>query len=100
MFQVEQIFLGFHPAGKAGERAIAADHPVTGRDDRDRVAAIGGADSTGRGRAADGAGDVGITARLAERYVEQRGPDLALEIRALKMQRDGKMLPLTGEIFR
>lgn len=40
----EQIALGLDAAGKAGERAARADHAVAGGDDRDRVAAVGGAD--------------------------------------------------------
>src|SRR6185437_6620544 len=47
-FVPEQVILGFQSAGKAGQPAIAAEYAVAGRDDRDRVAAVGGADRARR----------------------------------------------------
>ena len=44
---VEQPGLGLDAAAEAGEVAVGADHPVARDDDRQRVAAVGGADGAG-----------------------------------------------------
>src|SRR5690349_17841856 len=45
--QVEQGSLAVEATAVAGEGAVGADHAVAGDDDRDRVAAVGGADDAG-----------------------------------------------------
>lgn len=50
------MFLGLEPAGKACERAVGADHPVAGSDDRDRVLAVRRADGARGARLAGRAG--------------------------------------------
>jgi SAM-dependent methyltransferase len=46
--QRQQTFLDRQPAAVAGELAVAADHAMTGNDDRQGVAAVGETDRTGR----------------------------------------------------
>ena len=56
-FVLEQMVLGFQPASKAGQAAVAAEHAMAGGDDRDRVTAVGGADRARRFWPADLARD-------------------------------------------
>ena len=51
--ETEQRGLAVEAAGVAGQGAVAADDAVAGHDDRDRVAADGGADRAPRGRRAE-----------------------------------------------
>ena len=46
--QRQQTFLDRQPAAVAGELAVAADHAMTGNDDRQGVAAVGETDRAGR----------------------------------------------------
>ena len=98
-FQFEQMRLGRQPAGKAGQRAITADHPMAGHDDGDRIAAVGGADGAGRTGLAQALGQLPVGARLAVRDLQQAVPDRALERRAGEVQRQVEALAQSGEIF-
>ena len=51
-------------------------------DERDRVRADGAADRAGGARISDGSGDILIGRQAAERNLEERLPDLDLEVRA------------------
>ncbi|MNG32122.1 hypothetical protein D3C84_1180620 [compost metagenome] len=68
-------------------------------DDRDRVAAIGGAYRAHRAGVADLPGDVAIAAGFAERYRQQRGPHLALELGTGKIQRQLEALAFASEVL-
>src|SRR5437879_5632469 len=77
--ETQQSGLHGETARKAGERAVRSDHAMARRDDRDRIAAVRGADGAhGRGMP-DLIGDLRVAARLAERNREQRVPHLLLE---------------------
>ena len=98
--ELEQRALRREAAGVAGQRAVGADHPVAGDDDRQRVAA---------GRGADGAGPVGAPQRPGDRPVAlrlavgDRGdllPDRPLEAAAAaRRQRQLELAPLAGEVL-
>src|SRR5690606_19857997 len=82
IFVGEQPALGREAAREAGQRSVAADHPMAGDDDRDRVAAVGAADrSRGPGRG-EHPRLLAVAAGLAERDPGQRRPGLALELAA------------------
>ena len=97
-FVLEQMILGLQSAGKAGQSAVAAEHAMAGRDDRDRVAAVGGADRARRLGPADLARDLAIAAGLAERNRQQRGPHALLEIGAVEIERHRELLQPACEI--
>src|SRR4051812_24965621 len=94
---VEQCALGRQAAGVARQRPVGADHAMAGRDDRDRVAAIGAAD---RPRdAAQHARELAVRDRLALRDLAQPRPDGALEGGAALGQREVEARALAGEVF-
>src|SRR5512138_3568805 len=65
--EVEQGPLVLEPAAEAGQRAVAADDPVTRADDGDRVAAIGAADGARLAGVADAGRDLAVAGGLAIR---------------------------------
>lgn len=97
--QPQQIRLGLQASREAGEGAACPDYAVAGGDDRDRVAAVGGAHRPRRGGAAERAGDLSVAARLAERYRQQRVPHALLEIGAPEIQRQIEGLAPPREII-
>ena len=62
---LEQRLLHRQAAAVAAEAAAAAQHPVAGDDERDRVAAAGGAGGADRARVAGLGGDLAVAAGLA-----------------------------------
>jgi len=56
----QQPALALDSAPESSERAVRADHSVTGHDDRDRIAVVGAADRARRSRLADGAREAGL----------------------------------------
>ncbi len=69
-------------------------------DDRDRVAAVRGADrATGR-RPAELARELTVAARGAERDPRQRTPHTRLELGALRTERDRELAAVTREVLR
>src|SRR5436190_1378848 len=75
-------------AAETGERSIAADHPMTRHDHRDRIGAVGKPDRTHRFRFADFLCQRAVAERFADRNPAQRFPDLVLEWRAGEDDRD------------
>src|SRR5262245_23016915 len=72
---------------------------MAGHDDRDRVLAVGGADSTRPVGVPDGGGDLAIAGRLAVRDLGERLPDSVLERVSPRMQRQVELLPRAGEVL-
>src|SRR3954451_5800596 len=97
--EVEQVPLAVQPAAVAGEAAVRADDPVAGHDDRDRVAAVGGADRPRPVRAPDLPGDLAVAARLAVRDRGQRLPHAAQERRAVQREGEGELVALAREVL-
>jgi hypothetical protein len=61
----KQVVLGLDAARETGETAISAYDPVAGRDDRDRVPAVRGADGAHRLWVADRIRDLPVGARVS-----------------------------------
>src|SRR5216683_549076 len=77
----------FHlePAAVSAERSVRGDHTVARHDQRDRVPAVGGAHRPGGGRSSDGPRQLSVGPGGAGGDGAQRGPDLALEPGALRV---------------
>src|SRR3979411_468969 len=99
LFQRQQMRLRVETAGKTRELAGRADHPVAWRHDGNRVSSVCGADGPHGGGSPDRLRDLAIGARLPERDLEQRLPDLALEFRSREIELQRKRLPPAGEIL-
>src|SRR5882757_8833080 len=99
-FDLQQARLRLKAAAEAGERAVRADHPMTGDDDRDRVGAVGPAHRAGGAGAADLFCDLAVAAGLAEGDPLQRIPDRALEGRPLGGEREVEIVARAGEVLR
>ena len=100
VFQLQQHFFAFQAAGIAGESALGADYAVAGNEDRDGIAAVGLARRPGGLGSADLLGQPGIAAGLAIGNLSQSLPDLALKFRALRRQRQVKILPPPFQILQ
>jgi hypothetical protein len=72
---------------------------MAGHDNCHRVAIVGHADGTKCVWLADCAGDVGVGARLAIGNRQQCAPAGKLEIGAAKIEREGELAAVAGEIF-
>src|SRR5574337_1202963 len=66
--------LGRQAAAKPGEAAVGADHAVAGHHDRQRIAAVGGADGAHRLRFADASRKFTVADRRAIRNAAQFFP--------------------------
>src|SRR4051794_10780632 len=97
--EVEKDALAADLAAVAGHRPIGADHAMAGDHDRQRVAAVGGADGAAGGGPADRAGELAVARRLAVRDREQSRPHGALERRPARRERQVEARPLPGEVF-
>src|SRR6185369_17465018 len=98
-FQLEQQFLALETATVAGQAAVAADHPVAGHDDRDRVGPVGQADhARGDQPLAERQRDVAVADRAPVRDLGQLGPHGHLERGPARRQRHGELLELAGEV--
>src|SRR6516162_9193086 len=79
-FQPEQQLLALETAAVAGQAAVAADHPVAGHDDRDRVGPVGQADRARRDQPlAQRPRDVAVADGAPVRDLGQLGPHGHLE---------------------
>src|SRR5437763_6185259 len=78
--------LALEAARIAGEGTRAADDAMARHDDRDRVAADGGADGPARRGHAERAGDVAVAARRARGDLQEGLPHFALERRPLQIE--------------
>ncbi len=77
----------------------SAYDPMAGNNNRDWVGLVGGADSSAGLFPANPTGDFLVRNSLAIGNFKQLLPDQNLKICSLVNQREGKSLPLSGEIF-
>src|SRR3546814_17380169 len=83
---------------RSGQRTVGADHAVAGEHDRDWIASVRRAHRSHRLRLADAARDVAVAPGLPVGNLRQRPPDLALERRADRLQRQVGRLQRPGDI--
>src|SRR5207244_4066081 len=98
-FKRKQKRLRLKPASKTRELASRANHPVTRRNDGNRILPIGRAHGTHRIRSANLAGNLRVRARFTVRNGEQRRPHLALELAAIKVERQVERLAAALEVL-
>ena len=72
----EQPLLEVETAAVSPESSVGGDDAVARDDDRDRVAAVGGADRTRRPGPADAPGELGVAPRRSQRNLAQSLPYL------------------------
>jgi hypothetical protein len=94
----EQRLFEREPAAEAGEAAVRADHAVARKDDRQRVGAIGGAHGAHRAGPADALRHLAVRRGRAVGDGGQRVPDIELERRAHRRQRQRELPQLTREV--
>src|SRR5262245_54572074 len=85
---VEQPRLALDATAESGEVAVGADHPVARHDDRQRVAAVRGADGSGEVAVAEPASLLSVAHSLAIGDRPQRLPRRQLERRPVGSERD------------
>jgi hypothetical protein len=95
----QQPFFAIETAAEAGQRAVGTDHPMTGNDDSDRIAAIREADGPRSVGIVQALGELSVAARLTERNFCQFAPDALLKLGAIHAQRQIEFAALAGEIF-
>ncbi len=97
-FDPQQMLLALEAAGIAGQRAVAANHPMAGHKDRYRIAADGSAHRPHRRRRADLPSQFTIGAGAAAPDGSQRRPDLLLKRRPAQCKRHVEFDRLAAEI--
>src|SRR5215475_10284397 len=96
----EQPLFAVQAPAVAGERAVRADHPVAGHDDRDRVAPVGQPDGAGGDRRlTQRGGYLAVADRLAVRDPGELGPHGELERRAARRERQVERGALAREVL-
>jgi hypothetical protein len=80
--QIQELLLALQAVGVAVQLAVAADDPVTGDQDGQRVTAHRGADLLGVLAAAKTAGEVAVGGGLPVGNLRDQLPDTELELRA------------------
>ena len=96
---VEQPGLAIEAAPVASQGAIGANHPVTGNDDRYRIAVVGPTDGTRGARLPDRVRDIAVAGGHPRWDVAQRPPDLELKWRAARVDGEVEIDPLPGEVL-
>src|SRR5687767_8714650 len=86
-FVLEEPSLAIGAPAEARERSVRADHPVTGHDDADGIAAVRAADGAHRADVAHATREIEVADRLPEADVAQRAPHASLEGRAVGRER-------------
>ena len=87
LLEFEQCTFGRQTAAESRERAIRADHAMTGHDDRDRVGAVGQTDGPNSFRILDAFGELQIANRFAIRDATSIPATLVLKRRAVEGER-------------
>ncbi len=83
----------------ARQLSVSSNHPVTGHDDRDRVASVGGTDGARSGRLSQSLGQGAVGDGFAKGDLAQELPDLLLKGSALRSEGEVKGLPQVGEVL-
>ena len=92
------MLLALESAGIAGQRAVAADHPVTGHENRHRITADRRTHRPHSRRRSDLSCKLTISAGAAASDGLQRGPDPLLKGRAVQCKRHIELDRLALEI--
>jgi hypothetical protein len=95
----EQPGLGFHSPTETGECTVRADHAVTRRDDRNRIASVRGADRAHRAGIADVPRHLRVAAGFSIGNREQRRPGPFLEIGAAEIEGQFECAAMAREVF-
>jgi RNA polymerase sigma factor (sigma-70 family) len=99
LLQVQERPLTAEPSRVAGQLPRAADYPVAGDKDAQRVTAHRGADLLSGHRSAQPAGELAVACRLPVRNLRDQIPDAALELIAAGLQRQIEPIPGAGQVF-
>src|SRR5580765_528907 len=83
-FMIQQPFFVRKATAVARERAIGADHPVTGHNNRNGIRSVGSADGAACSLATNFPGEFAITYRCTGRNLPQGTPYFALKRRATR----------------
>src|SRR6185437_2824644 len=97
--QTEQPLLDRQAAAKSGQRAIRADDPMAGNDDRQWIGAIGETDGPAGPGLADAPRELPVGDRLAIWDALQLAPHVQLESRALRGERQIEQASGAVKIF-
>jgi len=98
MLEVEQRSFELETASKAGKRAIAGPHSMTGDQDRDRVRCARRSDSASRPRPAQFDRELTVGTLLAKRYAPDLAPDALLKGSTFHDQGNRELAKLTGQV--
>ncbi|EST16272.1 hypothetical protein EDP1_3954 [Pseudomonas putida S610] len=90
---------GGQATGKTGEATASPYHAMTGRNDRNRIAAIGSAYRSHGTGVADLLGDLTVRAGFPKGYAEQCVPHSSLKRRPNEFQGQIETLTRAGEVF-
>jgi RNA polymerase sigma factor (sigma-70 family) len=99
LLQVQERPLTAESSRVAGQLPRAADYPVAGDKDAQRVTAHRGADLLSGHRSAQSAGELAVACRLPVRNLRDQIPDAALELIAAGLQRQIEPGPGAGQVF-
>jgi len=88
------------PAAIACQRAVRANHPVTGDDDRDGIGSVCQSDGSYGSRLPDPPGELPIADRLAVRDLTKRRPDAPLKCRTFEGERNVEHPARPVEVLR
>src|ERR1700674_3714860 len=99
LLKLEQLALDVETAAVTAQRPARCNHPVAGDDDGNWIPVVRHAYGTVGVRMANRLGDVAIAAGLAVRDFEQRTPARELELGSTKIELEGELASLTGEVI-
>src|SRR5580700_10117260 len=97
-FEVEQEALPGEASAEPHQLTRSADHAVTGHNDGDRVAPVGGTNRAHGTRRSHFARQLAIATRLTVRNAAQQAPHALLEARTDQFEGQIENMKLTGEI--
>ncbi len=95
----QQPLLALQPAAISRERAVGADHPVTGHQDGNGIPPIREPHGARGAGLADPPGQLSVAPSLAVRNFRELPPDTLLKFRALQAQRQIERPPPPRKIF-
>src|SRR5579862_7702960 len=97
-FQIEKQALPGKAAAESHQFPRRPDDAMAGHDDRDGIAAVGGADGAHRPRRADLFGEAAVAPGFSIRNVAQFLPDALLKSGAVDFERKVESTEIAGEI--
>ena len=97
-FKLKEPAFEMFAEGESAQRAIGADHAMTGHDDADRIGRIGATDGARGSWIAKLRCNLAVGPGLAVGNRAQRRPDVLLELGAPRSEPQGKVAPLAGKV--